>query len=195
MSSRWAPVFLVIALMVATASTVGLYAASQPDVYTSKAVVALTPRSPNGFGATNLKLAATRYSALLSTEQTLRQVAQTTGVSSDTVISATKISVQPNTVTIDINVTLQEAKRAAAVANAIATTALRQSRADELVTVDFIAPGVAPESPSGPNRQLILLGGLGASLVVGAVATIALGFFRNSATLTGALPRRVLAVR
>ncbi len=195
MKSRWAPIFLVVALMVATVGTAVLYAGSQSDVYSSRAIVALTPRNPAGFGATNLRLAATRYSALLASDQTWREVSRSTGFSPDAVAEATEVSVQPNTVTITITVTLAQADRAAAVANAIATAGLRQSRSDELVLVELVAPGVTPTSASGPNRRLIVLGGLGMAVVVGAVAMVALGFFRNSATLSGALPRQVFAQR
>ncbi|HEX3731915.1 MAG TPA: hypothetical protein VHU91_03200 [Mycobacteriales bacterium] len=195
MKSRWAPAFLVAALMVCTVGTAALYASSQSDVYSSRAVVALTPRSAAGLGATNLRLAVTRYTTLLSSDETLREVSDTTGLSSKTLSKATKVTVPPNTVTINITVTLTRGDQAAAAANAIASAGLRYSRGDELVSTDLVAPGVTPTSPSGPNRRLIMLGGIGTALLVGAVAMVALGFFRNSATLSGALPRQILALR
>ena len=106
MKSRWATAFLVIGLMVATVSTAALYATSKSDVYSSNAIIALTPRKPAAFGATNLRLAATRYVALLSSAQTMRSVAASTGIAYRKVVGATKVSVQPNTVTIEITTTL-----------------------------------------------------------------------------------------
>jgi uncharacterized protein involved in exopolysaccharide biosynthesis len=191
MKSRWASAFLVVALMIATVGTAVLYAGSRPDVYSSRAIVALTPRNPTGFGATNLRLAATRYSALLLSEQTLREISRSTGLPPNAISKATRVLVQPNTVTIVITVTLGRADRAAAVANGIAAAGLRQSRSDELVLVELVAPGVTPTSASGPNRRRIVLGGAGMAIVVATIAMVALGFFRNSATLSGVLPRQI----
>jgi uncharacterized protein involved in exopolysaccharide biosynthesis len=192
---RWAPLIVVMALVLSVLGTTYLYSSSQPDVYTSRAVLSLSPRDANRVGADNLQLAASRYAAYLSSASTLRQVASDIGERPRLVSDSTAVRVQPATVNINIVVTMEEPARAATVANALASAALREGRVDPLVTVEVVVPGVVPLAPSGPRRSLIMIGGAGFALILAVVAAAALGYFRNSPTLGGDVPLRVATVR
>jgi capsular polysaccharide biosynthesis protein len=188
---RWAPLVLVLALGFSIVGTAFLYANGQPDVYTSRAVLTLSPRDPGTVGGDNLQLASARYAAYLSSASTMEQVAGDIGEPLAVLAEFTEVRVQPNTVNIEIVVTMPAPSRAAAIANVLASAGLRQGRADPLVTVDLVVPAVVARAPSGPNRRLIIIGGFGVALLLSVVSTAALGYFRNSPAFGGGAPLRV----
>jgi capsular polysaccharide biosynthesis protein len=191
MNNRFAPLLLVPALVVVVLGTVFLYAHGQPDVYTSRAVLSLSPRDPATVGGDNLQLAAARYTAYLASASTMEDVAAQIGESAQQVVDFTEVRVQPNTVNIEVVVTMRDQVRAATIVNALAAAGLAEGRVDPLVTVDLMVPGVVAKVPSGPNRRLILIGGFGVALMLGILAIAALGYLQNSATLTWSSPQRV----
>jgi capsular polysaccharide biosynthesis protein len=195
MSRRWAPLILVAALALAVVGTTYLYANSQPNVYSSRAVVSFSPRDAGRVGADNLQLASSRYVAYLSSGSTQRQVATDIGEEQTQVAKATQVRIQPATLNLEIVVTMRDAARAARISNALAAAALREARVDPLVTVELIVPAVVPRAPSGPKRSLIMIGGLGVALILSVVGVAALGYFRNSPTLGGDVPLRMPPVR
>jgi hypothetical protein len=184
------PLILVAALALTVLGTVALYVNGQPDVYTSRAILTLSPRDTS-FGSDNLELAASRYLAYLSSPSTLSQVGAEIGERPSVLGKATEVLVQPATVNIVVSVTMPDRHRAARAANAVAALGLRQARADRLVALELVVPGVIPKAPSGPPRRLIMIGGLGAALGVSIIAVAALGYFRNSPALGGGVPLRV----
>jgi capsular polysaccharide biosynthesis protein len=191
MRSRLAPLILVLALAFVVVGTTYLYAHNQPDVYTSRAVLSLSPRDPGKVGADNLQLASARYTAYLASASTMEQVATDIGEPLQQVVDFTEVRVQPNTVNIEIVVTMRDGSRAAAIVNALAAAGLGQGRADPLVTVDLMVPGMIAKAPSGPNRRLIMIGGVGVALLMAGLAVAALGYFQNSASLGWTAPLRV----
>jgi capsular polysaccharide biosynthesis protein len=191
MKARFAPLLLVAALGLIVVATSYLYAHGQPDVYTSRAVLTLSPRDPGKVGADNLQLASARYTAYLSSESTMEQVAADIGEPAGQLARFTDVKVQPNTVNIEIVVAMRDGPRAAAIVNALAAAGLGQGRVDPLVSVDLMVPGVIAKAPSGPNRRLILIGGAGLALLAAVLAIAALGYFQNAATLSWAAPQRV----
>lgn len=196
MRGRWAPLLLVAALAAGVVGTTFLYVNGRPAVYAGRAVVSLSPRGGDGpVGADNLELAASRYQAYLSSPANLERVAAQLGEDPTALRSATRVTVQPNTVTIAVVVTLRDPTRAAQAANAVAATGLRQARSDRLVSMELVAPAVVPQQPSGPNRRLAMLVGLGAALGLAVLALGVLGYFRSAARALGAGPDplRVLA--
>lgn len=180
MNNRWAPLVLVLALGMCVIGTSFLYANSQSDVYSSRAVVSLSPRETISVGADNLQLAASRYEALLSSASTMTRIAERNGVDPTAMADATQVAIQPNTVNIEIVVTMADPTRAALLSNALAAAALVEGQTDSLMLVELVVPGVVADAPSGPPRQLIMLGGLGVALVLAVVAVTALGYFQNS---------------
>ncbi len=183
--SRWAPLILVLAVACCAVATTALYVNGQPDVYTSSAVVSLSPRDTLRVGADNLSLAASRYVASLSAPTTLAAVAKQIGESPEDVAAGTEVLIQPNTVNIQIKVTLEQPERTALIANAIAAEGVRRSRTDGLVYTELVVPAVVPAAPSGPRRKLILLGGAGAAAGLSVLAIAALGYFRDASILGG----------
>ena len=191
-----APLLLVAALAFTVIGTVFLSVNREPDVYTSRAVLSLSPRDVNRVGADSLQLATSRYVAFLSAPSTLRQVAIGLGEPPSAVGSASEVVVQPNTVNLQVSVTMEDPAKAAAVANGIAAAGLRLAGTDGLVSMELVVPGVVPTVPSGPKRRLIMIGGVGAALALAVLAVAVLGYFRNAPTIRGvADPVRLLARR
>ena len=184
------PLILVAALALTVLGTTALYVNSQPDVYTSRAILSLSPRD-NRFGSDNLELAASRYLAYLASSSTLRQVGEEIGERPAVLSRSTEVIVQPNTVNIAVSVTMTSRDRAARAANAVASLGLRRARGDKLVALELVVPGVIPKRPSGPPRRLIMIGGIGAALGLAVLAAAGLGYFRNSPALGGGVPLRV----
>jgi capsular polysaccharide biosynthesis protein len=198
MRNRLAPLILILALAFVVVGTTYLYANGQPDVYTSKAVLTMSPRNPLTVGGDNLTLAAARYAASLGSEQTLGRVAADLGEPMEQVIANTTVVVQPATINIEIAVTLRDRDRAASIVNAVASAGVASSRIDPLVSLDLIVPAVTVEAPGGPNRRLMLIGGSGFALLLALLGIAALGYFQNSPGLAAAgapirIPRRQLA--
>jgi len=187
---RFIPLILVAALALTVLGTVALYVNSQPDVYTSRAILSISPRDTR-FGSDNLELAASRYLVYLSSSSTLSQVGTEIGEQPAMLGEATEVIVQPGTVNITVSVTMPDRQRAARAANAVAALGLRQARGDKLVALELVVPGVIPRAPSGPPRRLIMIGGIGAALGLSIIAAAALGYFRNSPALGGGVPLRV----
>ncbi len=187
---RFLPLILVAALSLTVLGTVALYANSRPDVYTSRAILSLSPRDIR-FGSDNLELAASRYLAYLSSSSTLTEVGAEIGERPSVLGGATEVIVQPATVNLVVIVTMPSRHRAARAANAVAALGLRQARADKLVALELVVPGVVAKAPSGPPRRLIMIGGLGAALGIAVLAAAALGYFRHSPALGGGVPVRV----
>jgi hypothetical protein len=187
---RFVPLILVAALALSVLGTVALYANSQPDVYTSRAILSLSPRDTR-FGSDNLELAASRYLAYLGSSSTLSQVGAEIGERPGVLANATEVIVQPATVNIAVSVTMPDRHRAARAANAVAALGLRQARSDRLVALELVVPGVIPKAPSGPPRRLLMIGGIGAALGLSVLAAAALGYFRDSPALGGGVPLRV----
>ena len=191
MKNRLAPLILILALAFVVVGTTYLYANSQPDVYTSRAVLTISPRNPETVGGDNLTLAAARYAASLGSEQTLGRVAADLGEPIEQVIGHTTVQVQPATINIEIVVTLRDRDRAASIVNAVAASGVSSSRIDPLVAMDLMVPAVSTEQPSGPNRRLMLIGGAGFALLLALLGIAALGYFQNSPALAATTPIRI----
>lgn len=174
---RWAriwPALLVLALTGCLFGTAALFVRSQPDTYTSTAVLSLLPRDPVQVGSDDLLLATSRYVAYLAAPATRDRVGIAVGY--DAANPAGKITVlqQPGTVNIEVTVTGRLDQAAASMANALAAEGVRASVVDAQVEVQLIVPAVVAAFPSGPPRKLLLLGGAGAALLVALFSAIAL---------------------
>jgi hypothetical protein len=174
---RALPVVVLGLLAVAMLGTTALYAQQQPDVYQSRAVLALTPQEPS-LGADNLQFTTAALAAYLTSPGTLATVADQLGEDAPALTEATETSIQPNTVNVVIDVTMRDRTRAAASANALAALGLQRAHGYSLVTVELIVPAIPASEPTGPNRMLILLGGAAATVVVLLIAGAALGYLR-----------------
>jgi capsular polysaccharide biosynthesis protein len=191
MKNRLAPLILIVALAFVVVGTTYLYANTQPDVYTSRAVLTISPRNPDAVGGDNLQLACARYAAYLGSDQALSRVAAGLGETAEQVVGVTQVTVQPNTINIEIVVTMRDAARAASIVNALASTGVGRGRIDPLVTVDLIVPGLQASEPTGPNRGLMMIVGVALALFLALLGIAALGYFQNWPGLSGGTPIRV----
>ncbi|TQS45498.1 hypothetical protein [Cryptosporangium phraense] len=183
--NRGSPFALVVALILCLAATTVGYVRAQPDMYTSTAVLSLSPRDPGEVGSDDLTLATSRYVAYLSAPATLDDVATVLGERPSAVAKSTTVAQQPATVNIRVVVSGPDAEAGADVANALARAGVRQSVDDPQVVAELIVPAMVPVAPSGPPRTLLyLVGGVGA-LCLGILAVLALGYFRRSAVEQG----------
>jgi uncharacterized protein involved in exopolysaccharide biosynthesis len=185
------PVALVAAVVLAALGLAAGYVQSRPDVYTSTAVVSLSPKDAAKIGADNLELAASRYTAYLSAPATLATVAGRIGERPADVAAGTRVEVQPNTVNIQIRATSRDPERAAQVSNTLAAEGIRVSATDGLVSAALVVPAVVASGPSGPRRALIVLGGTGVGAGVAVLLLAALGYFRDAEVLGGGEPVRL----
>ena len=176
--NRGSPLALVIALVLCLVATTVGFVHSQPDTYTSTAVLSLSPRDTGEVGSDDLTLAASRYVAYLSAPATLDSVATELGIRPGTVAKSTKVVQQPATVSLRISVSGPGAQEGAEIANALARAGVRQSVDDTQVVVDLIVPAVVPVAPSGPPRRLLYLVGGAGALCLGVLAVLALGYAR-----------------
>lgn len=176
--NRGSPLALVVALVLCLAATTAGYVHSQPDAYTSTAVLSLSPRDPAEVGSDDLTLATSRYVAYLAAPATLDAVAASLGIRPGTVAKSTKVVQQPATVSLRISVTGPTAQDGAEIANALARAGVRQSVDDGQVVVDLVVPAVVPVAPSGPPRKLLYLVGGAGVLCLGILAVLALGYAR-----------------
>ncbi|NUS73368.1 MAG: hypothetical protein HOQ05_08180 [Corynebacteriales bacterium] len=163
---------LVIAgLLIFTALTSAIIIVkNHEEKFTSTAILSLSPRGDGAVGADNVKLAVSRYQALLSAGTTLHTVAKKTGA--QPLAGAAQVSVPPETVTIVVSVTLADATMAADVANELSRTALSEGHDDALVIIDLLAPAIVADSPSGLSQNWVI-----ALAMLGELTAIALAFF------------------
>lgn len=178
---------------------VGAWVHSQPTVYTSTAVVAFTPKPNRPVSATVVVLTTPRYVAYTTSPYVLRQVAEPLGVDSVVLQNGVVVTMAAATANISISVTLQNAKTAAAVANAIAAVVLERSQSDPILAAETVSSAVPAPVASGPDRGLVLgAGALGAGVAGGALWLLAeryhrrrSGVVRGVATVSGPMPEPV----
>jgi len=160
---RWA-LCLLVALPLALG--VAVYARSLPAQYDAETTVAFAPRLGSQVGADVVRVVLPRYVTLLSADATVQQVASDLHVTPDALAGA-DVSVATDTANLDIVVRGTDPATAAAIANALARTALTASKDDELLQAQQVATALPPHSPSAPPRGLLTLAGLVAGLVAG----------------------------
>ncbi|MFG1921139.1 hypothetical protein [Cryptosporangium sp. NPDC048952] len=177
--NRGSPLALVVALVLCLGVTTVGYVHSQPDAYTSTAVLSLSPRDPGEVGSDDLTLATSRYVAYLSAPATLEALSRSLGIRPGTTAKSAKVVQQPGTVSLRISVTGPDAQDGAEIANALARAGVRQSVDDSQVVVDLIVPAVVPSAPSGPPRKLLYLVSGAGVLCLAILAVLALGYARQ----------------
>jgi capsular polysaccharide biosynthesis protein len=162
---------LLVLLTVLGATAGGGYGAVKKPSYTAQAYVVVTgqPGEPNT--AVNF---AQAYGRIVSTGPVADKAAAALGSSRD--LKQVTSSTSPDTPVIEITATGGDAKRTAAVANAVAQALVDvgNARKDQTrVTVAILAPASVPASPTSPKPPLELAVGAAAGLLVGGLAVLA----------------------
>lgn len=137
---RWAVLALAFVLLVG-AGSIAILARGGPSQHSAEAVVVALPRESAQVGSDVLDIVTLRYLAYLSSPTTQAQVAAREGVPDD-IVSQTQVRRSPGTVNIAIVATAPSPEIAAQVANALASSAVAFSSADELVRVRVLTPAV-----------------------------------------------------
>jgi polysaccharide biosynthesis transport protein len=163
---RW-----LLAALVAVPFVVAVvgYSASLANTYQAESVVAFTPRLPATIGGDTIRIVLPKYVAGVTAAQTVRQVAAQVGLTPHTLGGALDASIPADTTNLEIHVTLENARDAAAAATALAETALTASKSDDLLSAAVVSPATVPASPSGPHRKLIDLVGLALAVLAGVI--------------------------
>jgi hypothetical protein len=158
---------------------VGGWASTKPVVYTSSAVVALTPKPTQPVTAAVVTLAAPRYVAYGTSPYVLRRVAEPLGMDSVALQNGVVITMAAATANISIAVTLTDPALAAKAADAVAAEVIRRTESDPILAAQAVSSAVRATAPAGPDRNTVLTAGsLGAALA-GACATAALARYRR----------------
>lgn len=153
-----------------------LYATSLPAEYTGLGVLQFSPRPVrNGpvVGNETVAAAASGSVAYMGAPSTLQSVASTAGLVTSELRSGLKITLIPATTTVTVEYTDTDARKAAAVTNAVMTSAVNRARTDPLVVANTLAKAPVPQNPSGPARLVIAAAGGLLALILAAV-TLAL---------------------
>ncbi len=193
LARRW---LLVLLVVVPLFGAVLGYAQTLPTTWTARATVAFTPRPSNPVGADTVTLVLPSYLSYVLSAGVLDDVGDRVGLDRGALESAVDVSVPPTTATLEVVVTGRRAQQVADVANALGNAAVGRSADDPVVSGALVAPAVAPTAPSGPRRQVLLLGGLLAALLAGALVTAVVERgtprVRTAADVRGALGLEVL---
>lgn len=185
---RWKLV-LLIAVPLTLAAT--FYAESLPAEFESESIVSVSPRTEE-VSPTQVTVGGPKYVAFATAPATIREVAPDVDVDPATLEEAVDATLAEDTGNITITVRLESPERTAATANAFAEALEDFSTTDGLLTVDLVAPAIAPSRPAGPPRRLMEA----AALVIGLFAGLVVAFlvershprvrtWRDIAVLTG----------
>jgi capsular polysaccharide biosynthesis protein len=162
---------LLVLLTLLGATAGGVYGAAKKPSYTAQSYVVVTgqPGEPNT--AVNF---AQAYGRIVSTGPVADKAAAALGSSRD--LKQVTSSTSPDSPVIEITATGTDAKRTAAVANAVAQALVDvgTARKDQTrVTVTILAQASVPASPTSPKPPLELAVGAAAGLLVGGLAALA----------------------
>jgi capsular exopolysaccharide synthesis family protein len=158
---------LALVLFLALVAGAVFYAERLPAEYTSKAVIALTPRPAGGANAADVTELGQQYVAYLTAETTVDEAARTIGLPDPHGLRGrVSAKVATESVNLTVSVDLRSAQRAADAANALADAAEVFAVTDKLLTADVVAPATTPSAPSKPRRHLLEAAGAAVALLI-----------------------------
>jgi uncharacterized protein involved in exopolysaccharide biosynthesis len=161
-------IFTVTAVTVLLA--VGGWALSRPALYTSNAVVAVTPKASKPVSAGVVLLAAPRYVAYGTSPYVLRTIGEAAGIPAADLQKGTIVTMAAATTNISIAVTLDDPDRAAKVADLIASEIVERTSADAILDAQVLSTATVSSSPAGPHPLVLVGAGGAAALLAGAGA-------------------------
>jgi succinoglycan biosynthesis transport protein ExoP len=162
---RWKPAAL-IALCIFVGAF--LYIQKLPSKYDAKAVVAISPRADvPAAGADTVRVGAPKFVAFAEAPRTAARIGALTGLSRQTLEKAVNASVPVDTGNVSIIVRLEDANKAADVANLYARSVIDFSKNDPLLSGELVASAIAPTTPAAPPRRLLEAAALIVGVLVG----------------------------
>jgi uncharacterized protein involved in exopolysaccharide biosynthesis len=183
-------IFFVVAA-VAVVAGVGVYLQGQPQVYTSSAVVALTPKGPRPVSAAVVTLTAPRYVAYATSPFALRKAAEQLKLDPAVASRAVVVTMAAATANVTITATMRDGKTAMRTVNEVAALILERATGDPILTAQVESYGVVPGAPSGPHRRAILGAGVLAGLALGALLWLGVERYlrrRRTTRVRGVIP-------
>lgn len=162
-----------VTFLLITAATL-FYAVTQRPVYEARAVVQFSPRNTVNGGVVGAEIVATSaagYAAYLGAPATVQSLSRVIGVPQRDFRSGAQARLLPATTTLAISFSAGNPAVAARAANAMASAAVDRTAGDPLVRAAVLAPATRPLSPAGPQRPLIMVGGILLALIVATVVT------------------------
>jgi hypothetical protein len=146
---------------------IGGWALQRPVNYTSKAVVAVTPKASKPVSATLVLQAAPRYVAYGTSPYVLRPIADSVGIGATELEKGTIVTMAAATANISIAVTLGDPDLSAKVADLIAGEIVRRTSADPILDAQVLSNGVVSSTPTGPHPLVLVGAGGAAALLAG----------------------------
>ncbi|WP_139977277.1 hypothetical protein [Nocardioides litoris] len=178
---RW----LVVVGIFVPAALVGVAAVeTRPVPSDATSVVGAVPESADTVSADGVRLALGRYAVSLTSTETVAALAETTGLTRDTVRGATSVAVDADAGTLTIRVSLPNGESALALCAATAQTAVQLGEDDPLSDTEVLSTArLEPAGPLASPRLLELALLLAAALAaVGAACALEL---RRPSVATG----------
>lgn len=162
---QWRLALLVVVPLVVGAT---LYAETAPAQYDATAVIGFSPRSDREPSSDIIRLVLPKYTVFLTAPQTLRQVADATGLRRGELEDGVDPSIPAETATLRIRFRHTSPDAAAEAANELAEAAIDYAAADPIVEADLITAAVVPGDPAAPPRRLIEAASLLMAVLLGA---------------------------
>lgn len=167
-----------------------IFASTLPTLYMGNAVVALVPRPTTDADSDDaVEIAMPAYVAQATSPATIREVAAQVGVPAGDLAEDLRVTYEPESSTMAIELQLPSPADAADAANAIAAGVIAAAEGDELVAAELVARALPEGEPDAPRRGLMGLAALGAGTVVGTTAALFLERTRRSLRTSADIPR------
>ena len=156
-----------IALLIAVGVTTGAYVAAQspPSTYRAVSIVSFLPTQQ--YQADLVRLSLPRYQAFAASTDRVALVADELDLPRREVRDAVEVTVPAESPNIEIAVTTHSARQSATIANRLAELTVAFAENDGVVTAASLQKAEPPTSPSGPDRTLLVAGGLLSCIALG----------------------------